>query len=64
MAGSNDSNDLNDETVVENLIDDAVVADTDTVGVRLPGHGHAARRSWGGGQEIDSGPHPLLFFSG
>jgi hypothetical protein len=38
-----DSNHLDDESVVKHLVDDAVVADPNSIRMRHAGHGSAAR---------------------
>lgn len=61
VAPMTDPDDLDDEPVVEHLVDDAVVADAHSVGVRFTGHRHASRWSGVLSQEIDRGADPLLF---
>jgi hypothetical protein len=56
-----DSNHLDDESVIEDLVHDAVVADPNSIGVRLAGHGSAARGTGIVGEEVDCSPNPVLF---
>ena len=55
-----DSDDLDDEAAVEDLVDDPVVPDPHPIGVGLTSHRHAPRWAWLLGQEIDRRSNPLL----
>ncbi len=58
------ADDLNETSVVMHFVDDAVVADPDSVDRPLTGQGDAP---WWTGrlrQQFDSRPHPLLFRAG
>ena len=64
VASMADADDLDDESVVEHLVNDPVVADPYPVGVSFAGHGDASRRSRVVSEKIDRGADPLLFAPG
>lgn len=59
-----DSDHLNDETLVEHLVDDAIVADPHAIGVGFTAERSAAWWSRLVGQEIDGRSDPMLLLPG
>lgn len=55
---------LNQESVVEDLVDDAVVPGADPVGVRLADQGDAPGRPRVLGEQVDRRTHSLLVLAG
>jgi len=55
-----DADDLHDQPVVDDVVDDAVVARTNPIRAILTRQLDAARWSWVIRKQIDRGAHPLL----
>lgn len=58
------ANHLDDQALVEDLVDDAVVADTDAVGPRFPDQLRGSGRSGLTCEQVDGGPDSLLIPAG
>jgi hypothetical protein len=64
IAAVADTDDLDDEPVVEHLIDDPVITHPHPVSALLTGKRDASRWPRILGQKIDRSPHPLLLLAG
>lgn len=64
VAAVSYADDVDHETVIEDLVHDPVYPDTDPIGVLLAGDLGASRRSGVVGEEIDRGANALLFSTG
>jgi hypothetical protein len=54
---------MDDKSIVEHFVHDAVSPDPHSVDASLPGHSHASWRTRVSGEEVDGGTNSLLLLS-